>query len=116
MDLFIPGYDIFKDENSKKRAMQIEAIAYRRNKAVENRIKVAKAAIENNDMKTFCEVMHVDTKLFSKELERLPEDEQKVILDEARQSAKEQQERLAIVQHQQWEKKRNIKHGYIQNK
>ena len=96
--------------------MQIEAIAYKRTKAVENRIKVAKAAIENNDMKTFCEVMNVDTKLFSKELESLPEDEQKVILEEARQSAKEQQERLVKVQHQQWEKEHNIKHGYIQNK
>ena len=95
MDLFNSNcYDIFKDENFKKHAMEINAIAYRRNKAVENRIKVAKAAIKNNDMKTFSEVMHVDTKLFSKELEKLPEDERKIVIEDARQSAKEQQERL----------------------
>ena len=117
MDLFNSScYDIFKDENSKKRAMEIDAIAYRRNKAVENRIKVAKSAIENNDMKTFCEVMNVDTKLFSKELEKLPEDERKRALEDARQSAKEQQERISKAQHQQWEKERNIKYGYIKNK
>lgn len=116
MGLFIPDcYDIFKDKNSKKRAMQIEAIVYKRNKALENRIKVAKSAIKNNDMKTFCEVMHVDTKLFSKELESLPEEERKRALEDARQSAKEQQERLVKVQHQQWEKERNIKYGYIQD-
>ena len=70
MDLFIPNcYDIFKDEKTRKKIMQLDAIAYKRTKAVENRIKVAKVAIENNDMKTFCEVMHVDTKLFSKELD-----------------------------------------------
>lgn len=102
MDLFIPGYDIFKDENSKKRAMQIEAIAYRRNKAVERRVKRDMIAIETGS--------------FSKMLESLPEEEQKIILEDARQSAKEQQEKLAIVQHQQWEKEHNIKHGYIQDK
>ena len=96
MELF-DCYNIFKDEKARKRVMKLDAIAYRRNKAVENRIKVAKSAIENHDMKTFCEVMNVDTKLFSKELERLPEDEQKVILEDARQSAKEQQERLSKV-------------------
>ena len=116
MDLFIPNcYDIFKDEKTRKKIMQLDAIAYKRTKAVENRIKVAKVAIENNDMKTFCEVMHVDTKLFSKELERLPEDERKRALEDARQSAKKQQERLVIGQHQQWEKERNIKYGYIQS-
>ena len=95
MDLFDSNcYDIFKDEKTKKRVMKIDAIAYKRTKAVENRIKVAKAAIENHDMKTFCEVMHVDTKLFSKELEKLPEDERKIVIEDTRQSAKEQQERL----------------------
>ena len=34
---------------------------------------VARYEIENHDMKTFCEVMHVDTKLFSKELEQHPD-------------------------------------------
>lgn len=95
MDLFNSScYDVFKDEKTKKRVMKIDAIAYKRNKAVENRIKVAMAAIENNDMKTFCDVMHVDIKLFSKELEKLPEDERKIILENVKQSAKEQKERL----------------------
>ena len=53
MDLFNSNcYDIFKDENSKKRAMQIEAIAYRRNKAVESRVKRDMDAIQiAKDMK-----------------------------------------------------------------
>ena len=109
-------YDIFKDEKTRKRVMKLEEIAYKRTKAVENRIKVAKAAIENHDMKTFCEVMHVDTKLFSKKLEKLPEDERKRVLEDAKQSAKEQQKRLEKVQYQHWEEECNIKHGYIQNK
>ena len=102
MDLFISGYDIFKDGKSKKRAMQIEAIAYKRAKAVESRIKRDMIAIETGS--------------YSKMLESLPEDERKRALEDARQSAKDQQERLATAQHEQWEKERNIKHGYIQNK
>lgn len=102
MDLFNSNcYDIFKDEKTRKKIMKLDAIACKRSRAVENRIKVAKSAIENNDMKTFCEVMNVDTKLFSKELESLPEDERKVALEDARQSAKEQQERLFLAQLQQ---------------
>ena len=50
------------------------------------------------------------------EVESLPEEERKRVLEDARQSAKEQQERLAIAQHEQWEKERNIKHGFIQKK
>lgn len=102
MGLFIPDcYDIFKDKNSKKRAMQIEAIVYKRNKAVENRVKRDMIAIETGN--------------FSKMLESLPEEERKRALEDTRQSAKEQQERLVKVQHQQWEKERNIKHGCIQD-
>ena len=114
MDLFIPGYDIFKDENSKKRAMQIEAIAYRRNKAVENRIRLANAAIENHDIEMACAALHIDTTI-AEMLDRMDPNERKRALEDARQSAKEQQERLAIAQHEQWEKERNIKYGFIQN-
>ena len=49
-------------------------------------------------------------------LDRMEPDERKRALEDARQSAKEQQERLVIVQHQRWEKERNIKYGYIKNK
>ena len=59
--------------------------------------------------------MNVDTKLFTKELEKLPEDERERGLEDARRSAKEQQERLAIAQHEQWKKERNIKYGFIHN-
>lgn len=94
MDLFnFNCYDICKNEETKKKLMNIDAIAYKRARAVENRIKVAKAALSNNDMKTFCEVMHVDTKLFSKVLDDLPEDERKRVLEDAKKSAKEQQDR-----------------------
>ena len=64
-------------------------------------------------MKTFCEVMHVDTKLFSKELEKLPEDERKAVLEDARQSAKKQQERLDKIQHEDYLKRHNLKEVYI---
>lgn len=66
-------------------------------------------------MKTFCEVMHVDTSKVMETIDNLPEDERERVLTDARQSAKEQQERLAIAQHEQWEKERNIKHGFVQN-
>ena len=36
------------------------------------------------------------TKLFTKELEKLPEDEREIVLEDARRSAKEQQRRLAL--------------------
>lgn len=109
MDLFNSNcYSIIKDKKLRKKIMKLDAIACKRSRAVENRIKVAKSAIENNDMKTFCEVMHVDTKLFLKELEKLPEDEQKVILEDARQSAKKQQERLVKIQHEDYLKRHNI--------
>lgn len=62
MDLF-SCYDIFPDEKTKKRAMEIEAIAYRRNKAVENKIRLAKAAIENHNMEMAYAAMNIDTTL-----------------------------------------------------
>ena len=64
-------------------------------------VKVEADKKEDNDMKTFYEVRHIDTKLFSEELEKLPEDERKRALEDARQSAKEQQERLFLAQLQQ---------------
>lgn len=39
---------------------------------------------------------------------KLPEDERKIVLEEARQSAKMQQERLAIIQHEEYIKRHNI--------
>lgn len=65
-------------------------------------------AKENNDMRTFCEIMNVDTKLFTKELEKLPEDERERFLEDARQSAKEQQRRL-----KKYLKQLNLKEVYI---
>ena len=53
---------------------------------------------------------------FSEMIDKLPEDQSKIVLEDAKQSAKKQQERLSIAQHQQWEKERNIKYGYIQDK
>ena len=86
-------YDIFKDENSKKRAMEIDAIAYRRNKAVENRIRLANAAIENYDIEMACAALHIETTI-AEMLDRMDPDERKRALEDARQSAKKQQERL----------------------
>ena len=99
MDLFNCYNNMFKDEKTRKKMLKIERIRYNREKALRNRV-----AKEIEVMKSFSEI-----------IEDLPEDERKRVLEDARQSAKEQQERLAIVQHQQWEKERNIKHGYIQN-
>lgn len=49
---------------------------------------------------------------FSEMIDKLPEDQRKIVLEDAKQSAKKQQERLSIAQHQQWEKERNIKSCY----
>ena len=86
-------YNIFNDEKARKQAMEIEVIAYRRNKAVENRIKLANAAIENHDIKTACTALNIDTTI-AEMLDRMEPDERKRALEDARQSAKEQQKRL----------------------
>lgn len=105
-------YDIFKDEKARKRAMEIEAIAYRRTKAMENRIRLAEAAIENHDIETVCAAFQINTTIAEK-LDRMDPDERKRALEDARRSAKEQQDKLAKVQHQQWEKEHKIKYGYV---
>ena len=64
-------------------------------------------------MKTFCEIMNVDTKLFTKELEKLPEDEREIVLEDARRSAKELQKRLVVIQHKEYLKYHNLKEVYI---
>ena len=92
MELF-DCYNIFKDEKDCKRAMEIEAIAYRRTKAVENRIRMAEAAIENHDIETACAAFQINTTI-AEMLDRMDPDERKRALEDARQSAKEQQERL----------------------
>ena len=86
-------YDIFKDEKARKCAMEIEAIAYRRTKAMENRIRMAEAAIENHDIETACAVFQINTTI-AEMLDRMDPDERKRVLEDARQSAKEQQKRL----------------------
>ena len=95
MELF-DCYNIFKDEKARKRVMEIDAIAYRRNKAIENRIKLANAAIENHDIKMACAALHIDTTI-AEMLDRMEPDERKRALEDARQSAKEQQEKLSKV-------------------
>ena len=84
------------DEKARKRAMEIEAIAYKRTKFVENRIKVAKVAIENHDIEMAYAALHIDTN-FAEMLDRMDPNERKRALEDARQSAKEQQERLSKV-------------------
>ena len=114
MDLF-DCYNIFKDENIKKRAIKLEAIAHKRTAAVANRIKVAKASIANNDMNTFCEVMRIDTKLFSKMVDSLPEDERKQQKMLAVQATEEQKKRLDAVQYQEYLKRQKLAYFLMTN-
>lgn len=81
-----------KEDNIRKRFLNIEAIAYKRTKAVENRIKVAKAAIANNDIKTFCEVMNVDTRLVMNEIESIPNEEREVFIKDMRKDFEKREE------------------------
>lgn len=92
MDLF-SCYDIFPDEETKKRVMEIDAIAYRRNKAVENKIRLAEAAIENHDIEMAYAAMNIDTTV-AEMLNRMDPVERKRVLEDARQSAKEQQKKV----------------------
>lgn len=59
-----------------------------------------------------CEIDIKEPKLYSELIKSIPEDEREIVNVMNRQSAEAQQERLSRLQHEEWEKKHNLRTVY----